>query len=56
MHAMRALGMLLITDWMHPLDMPPGHIAGSLSVTTNTVTIDGTFDNTFCAGMVGVTI
>jgi hypothetical protein len=49
-------GTLTITDWMHPLDMPPGHVAGSLSVTANSVTIDGTFDNTFCAGMVGVTI
>jgi hypothetical protein len=49
-------GTLTITDWIHPLDMPPGHIAGSLSVTANSVTIDGTFDNTFCAGMVGVTI
>jgi hypothetical protein len=49
-------GTLTITDWMHPLDSPPGHIAGSLSVTTNSVTIDGTFDNTFCAGMVGIVI
>jgi hypothetical protein len=51
-----AMGTLTITDWIQPLDMPPGHVAGSLSVTTNSVTIDGTFDNSFCAGMVGVTI
>lgn len=49
-------GVLTITAWSQPLDMPPGHVAGSLSVATPTVTIDGTFDNSFCAGMVGVTI
>jgi hypothetical protein len=49
-------GTLTITDWIHPFDSPPGHIAGSLSVATPTVTIDATFDNTFCAGMVGATI
>jgi hypothetical protein len=51
-----AMGTLTITDWIHPFDTPPGHIAGSLSVTTATVTIDGTFDNVFCPGMVGATI
>jgi hypothetical protein len=51
-----ATGTLTITDWIHPIDMPPGHIAGSLSVTTGNITIDGTFDNTFCDGMVGILI
>jgi hypothetical protein len=51
-----ATGTLDVTDWIHPIDTPPGHIAGSLSVTTNSVTIDGTFDNTFCDGMVGILI
>jgi hypothetical protein len=41
---------------VHPIDMPPGHIAGSRSVTTGIITIDGTFDNAFCAGMVGILI
>jgi hypothetical protein len=49
-------GTLTITDWMHPFLAAPGRIAGSLSVVTNTITIDGMFDNQFCAEMLTATI
>jgi len=49
-------GTLTITEWAHPFMMSPGRIAGSISVATDTVTIDGTFDNQFCAGLLSATI
>jgi len=51
-----AMGTLTIADWIQPFDVPPGRITGSLSVSTSTVSIDGTFDNVFCAEMLGATI
>ena len=50
------MGTLTIADWIDPFDSPPGRITGSLSVSTSTVSIDGTFDNVFCAEMLGATI
>ena len=47
-------GTLTITDWTSPVFSALGRVAGSFSVSTDTVTIDGTFDNAFCAGMLTV--
>lgn len=47
-----APGTLTITEWNDPIDMPPGHIAGSVSALTDDVAISGTFDNVFCPDMI----
>jgi hypothetical protein len=47
-------GTVTITDWTSPAPPALGHVAGSFRVSTDTVTIDGTFDNAFCAGMLTV--
>lgn len=49
-------GTLTITDWSHPFDMLPGHVAGSLTASTGAAAIQGTFDTVFCADMLGAPI
>jgi len=49
-----APGTLTITAWSNPFDASPGHIAGSLSASTEAIAIQGTFDTVFCVEMLGV--
>lgn len=48
----QATGTVTLTDLVYP-DQVAGHVAGSIHVesTSPQVTIDGTFDNAFCSGL-----
>ena len=49
-------GTVTITKFQHPFQQAPGRIADSVSVTTNTRTVAGSFDNAFCAILLAATI
>jgi hypothetical protein len=53
----QASGTVTVTDFVYP-DHIVGHVAGSIHVdsTAPQVTIDGTFENSFCPGLLGATL
>jgi hypothetical protein len=53
-HGVTVQGTLTITDFTHPYDAGPGHIAGSIATPDNSVS--GSFGNDFCGALLSVTI
>jgi len=53
----QASGTVTLTDFVYPENIV-GHVAGSIHVESSApqVTIDGTFENSFCPGLLGATL
>ncbi|MGE0546202.1 MAG: hypothetical protein AB7R00_04045 [Kofleriaceae bacterium] len=46
-------GTVTITEFVHPFENEPGRIVGSVTASNGATMVDGTFDNSFCVGLLG---